>query len=75
MKLCILGSTGSIGTQALEVATLNNIQVGALAAGNNVALLEQQCRRFAPQYAYIGEPNYTALKTALADTAFRQREL
>jgi len=71
MKLCILGSTGSIGTQALEVAALNNIQVGALAAGNNVALLEQQCRRFAPQYAYIGAANYRALKTALADTAVK----
>lgn len=71
MRLCILGSTGSIGTQALEVAALYNIEVGALAAGNNVSLLEQQCRRFNPKYAYIGEKNYTALKAALADTAVK----
>lgn len=68
MKLCILGSTGSIGTQALEVAELNDIEVGAIAAGSNVKLLEEQCRRFKPKYAYIGEKHYPALKTALADT-------
>ncbi|MBE6677259.1 MAG: 1-deoxy-D-xylulose-5-phosphate reductoisomerase [Ruminococcaceae bacterium] len=69
MKLCILGSTGSIGTQALESAENLGIQVGALAAGNNVKLLEEQCRRFSPKYAYIGEKHYGALKTALSDTA------
>lgn len=71
MKLCILGSTGSIGTQALDVAAMHNIRVGALAAGNNCSLLEQQCRRFKPQYAYIGEKYYNSLKTALADTDTR----
>lgn len=71
MKLCILGSTGSIGTQALDVAAMHNIRVGALAAGNNCSLLEQQCRRFKPQYAYIGEKHYNSLKTALADTDTR----
>ena len=68
MKLCILGSTGSIGTQALEVAELYNIEIGALAAGSNARLLEEQCRKFKPKYAYIGEKHYNALKTALADT-------
>ena len=68
MKLCILGSTGSIGTQALEVAELNNIEVGALAAGSNVGLLAEQCRKFKPKYAYIGEKHYNELKIALADT-------
>lgn len=68
MKLCILGSTGSIGTQALEVAELHGLEIGALAAGSNVKLLERQCRRFKPKYAYIGEKHYGALKTALADT-------
>ncbi len=71
MKLCILGSTGSIGTQALQSAENLGIRVGALAAGNNVKLLEQQCRRFQPQYAYIGEKHYGALKTALADTSVK----
>lgn len=68
MKLCILGSTGSIGTQALEVAELYNIEIGALAAGSNVRLLEEQCRKFRPKYAYIGEKYYNELKTALSDT-------
>lgn len=68
MKLCILGSTGSIGTQALEVAELHGLETGALAAGSNAKLLERQCRRFKPKYAYIGEKHYGALKTALADT-------
>ncbi len=68
MKLCILGSTGSIGTQALDVAALHNIKIAALAAGGNYKLLEQQCRRFKPDFAYIGEGGYSALKTALADT-------
>lgn len=68
MKLCILGSTGSIGTQALDVAALHKIEIGALAAGENARLLEEQCRRFRPRFAYIGEKKYSALKTALADT-------
>lgn len=68
MKLCILGSTGSIGTQALDVAAMHGIKVGALAAGNNVKVLEDQCRRFKPEFAYIGESRYNSLKTALADT-------
>lgn len=69
MKLCILGSTGSIGTQALESCENLGISVGALAAGNNVSLLERQCRRFGAEYAYIGEKHYLSLKTALADTS------
>ena len=48
--IAILGSTGSIGTQTLEVVRENqDIQVAALAAGNNIALLEQQIREFAPK--------------------------
>lgn len=48
--IAILGSTGSIGTQTLEVVLENqDIRVAALAAGNNIALLEQQIREFAPK--------------------------
>ena len=48
--IAILGSTGSIGTQTLEVVRENqDIRVAALAAGNNIALLEQQIREFAPK--------------------------
>lgn len=71
MKLCILGSTGSIGTQALESAENLGIKIGALAAGSRVKLLEEQCRRFKPDRAYIGEKHYGELKTALADTAIK----
>ena len=46
-KITILGSTGSIGTQTLEVVRYNkDIQVIALAAGSNVKLMEEQIREF-----------------------------
>ena len=48
-KIAILGSTGSIGTQTLEVVRGNqDIQVMALAAGSNIELLEAQIREFRP---------------------------
>ena len=48
-KIAILGSTGSIGTQTLEVARHNgDIQVLGLTAGSNIRLLEEQIREFAP---------------------------
>ena len=51
-KIAILGSTGSIGTQALEIAReQKDIEVVALAAGTNVDLLEQQVREFCPKLA------------------------
>ena len=44
-KIAILGSTGSIGTQTLEVVRENgDIEVSAIAAGNNITLLEEQIR-------------------------------
>jgi 1-deoxy-D-xylulose-5-phosphate reductoisomerase len=53
--LTILGSTGSIGTQTLEVvrAYPEDLQVQALAAGKNITLLEQQVREFHPAYAVV----------------------
>lgn len=53
-KIAILGSTGSIGTQTLEVVRENkDIEVTALAAGRNIALLEQQIREFSPKVAAV----------------------
>lgn len=53
-KIAILGSTGSIGTQTLEVVEHNrDIQVTALAAGSNIVLLEQQIRKFHPKLACV----------------------
>ncbi len=51
-KIAILGSTGSIGTQTLEIVRANpDLQVLALAAGNNVKLMEEQIREFKPLVA------------------------
>lgn len=53
-KIAILGSTGSIGTQTLEIVReQQDIQVTALAAGSNVELLEQQIREFSPSLAAV----------------------
>jgi len=69
-NIAILGSTGSIGTQALEVIEANPslFEVYALTAGNNVDLLITQARRFQPEMAVIAnEQLYPQLKEALAD--------
>ncbi len=51
--ISILGSTGSIGTQALDVISKLNIKVIALTAHSNIKLLEQQIRKFNPQLAVV----------------------
>ena len=52
--IAILGSTGSIGTQTLEVVEANeDLEVAALAAGGNVTMLEQQIRKFHPKLAAL----------------------
>ena len=57
-KISILGSTGSIGTQALEVIEKlsDKFEIVALSGGSNVELLKQQALKFKPQYICIGEP-------------------
>ncbi|MBQ8802964.1 MAG: 1-deoxy-D-xylulose-5-phosphate reductoisomerase [Tyzzerella sp.] len=53
-KIAILGSTGSIGTQTLEVVRENgDLEVLGLAAGNNIKLLEEQIREFHPKVAAV----------------------
>ena len=52
-SVSILGSTGSIGTQALDVVSKLNINVTALAANSNIELLEQQIRKFNPSVAVV----------------------
>lgn len=69
-KIAVLGSTGSIGTQTLEIAAANPglIQVEALAAGKNIRLLEEQIRRFRPKIAAVWEEADAArLRLAVAD--------
>ena len=69
MALTVLGSTGSIGRQTLEVAEDLGIPVCALAAGRSAERLEAQARKFRPKYAVLGdEAAAKALRIALADT-------
>ena len=68
-KVAILGSTGSIGTQTLEVARNNgDLEIVGLAAGNNIALLEQQIREFRPKKAAVWtEEKAKELRILVAD--------
>ena len=68
-KIAILGSTGSIGTQTLDVVRMNqDIEVCGLSAGRNIALLEQQIREFMPKLAVVQEEkDALALKESLKD--------
>lgn len=73
MNISILGSTGSIGTQSLEVVEdlkgTKDITVRAITGNSNVELLEQQARRFRPALAVVAdESRYADLKCRLADT-------
>lgn len=71
-NLSILGSTGSIGTQALDVVRELGLRVCALAANSNVALLENQIREFKPQLVAVFDFNAAKmLKLAVADTPVR----
>ncbi|MGI6278991.1 MAG: 1-deoxy-D-xylulose-5-phosphate reductoisomerase [Acutalibacteraceae bacterium] len=71
-RLIVLGSTGSIGIQALEVAKRNGYTVTGLAAGSNARLLEQQARKFRPQaVAVFDETAARELKNKLKDTEIK----
>lgn len=75
-KLTLLGSTGSIGTQSLDVARTQGYEVFALAAHSNVDLLEQQIAEFHPKYVAVVDPAaYTRLQQRLAGTAFAPKLL
>lgn len=69
-NLSILGSTGSIGTQALEVAENLGINITALSADKNVEAMENQIRKFRPKTASLrNEKAAKDLKTRVADTS------
>ena len=65
MRLTVLGSTGSIGTQALDVARARGDEVAGLAAGRNLDLLEQQVREFAPALVRVDPDLYTEARARL----------
>ena len=68
-KITILGSTGSIGTQTLEICRLHGIEVVSAAANSNVKLLAEQAREFHLKKVCIGSSDkYNELKLLLNDT-------
>lgn len=68
-KLSILGSTGSIGTQSLDVAKKLNLKISVLSAHSNIDLLEQQVREFKPKVAVVfDEKKAESFKLNIKDT-------
>lgn len=71
-KLAVLGSTGSIGVQALEAAERNGIKITALAAGRNIKMLEEQARRYKPETVSVFDAAAAKdLAVRLADTGIK----
>lgn len=67
--IIILGSTGSIGTQTLDVVRMHKYRVLGLSAYSNIDLLESQAREFVPEYICVGtDAAYSELKIRLSDT-------
>jgi 1-deoxy-D-xylulose-5-phosphate reductoisomerase len=65
-RLTILGSTGSIGTQALEVSRWREFEVVGLAAGKNLDLLEAQVAEFKPKLVSVDESVLEAARSRLS---------
>ena len=64
----ILGSTGSIGRQTLDIIDNLNLPVAALTAGSNAARMAQQCRKYRPKLAVMStQPAAEALKAMISD--------
>ena len=72
-KIGILGSTGSIGTQTLDIVRKEkDLKVVSMAAGSNVKLMEQQVREFRPQIVAMWTEEAAAdLRTRLGDMPVR----
>ena len=67
--IVLLGSTGSIGVQTLDVCRAHNIRVRALSANSRTELLEKQAREFRPEYVAVADERcYNDIKVRLADT-------
>lgn len=68
-SITLLGSTGSIGVQALDVAAFHGMNIEALCFGSNIKLGEAQLRKFSPRFcAVFDEKAALDLKTRIADT-------
>ena len=72
VNIALLGSTGSIGRQALEVAEAGGMTVTAICADRNVSLMEEQCRRHRPRLAALRDERAAReLRQRLADTGIK----
>lgn len=70
--VAILGATGSVGTQALDVARTRGYRVDLLTADRNVAAIESAARELRPTYVAMADPTAAAdLRTRLSDTSVR----
>lgn len=68
-EIVILGSTGSIGTQTIDVCRMHNIRVKALSGNKNTELLERQARELHPQTVCVYDSgSYSDMKQRLSDT-------
>jgi len=72
--MIILGSTGSIGTNTLEIARRFNIEIEALVAGNNYELLNRQIKEFKPKYVVVKDKE-TAKKIDFKNTLYGEEAI
>lgn len=71
-NISLLGSTGSIGTQSLDVAKMHGYNIKCLTANSRVDIIEQQVRQFKPELVcMMNEQAASELKTRIADTSTR----
>ncbi len=72
VSITLLGSTGSVGEQALDVVRAEGFCVSALAAGSDYITIEKQAREFRPSFCVLDDPGAAEkLKIALADTGIK----
>ena len=68
-EIIVLGSTGSVGEQTIDVARIEGHRISAISANNNVLAVEKQAREFQVDYCAMADPNAASdLKLRLADT-------
>jgi 1-deoxy-D-xylulose-5-phosphate reductoisomerase len=71
-KVCILGSTGSVGTQGIQVVRERGFSLTGICADRNIKLLEEQIREFHPEFCAVrDEESAKLLKIAVSDTSTR----
>ena len=69
LPVTVLGSTGSVGRQTMDVAALHGLRVEGIAGSRNITLLEEQIRQFHPIWCAVEDESAAkALSVAVADT-------